>query len=195
MADAWYYARDDNRIGPFSGRQLRDLATLGEILSTDTVWKLGVEKGVLAGKVKNLFSLPAAISLEKVPVVPQPLISEPVVEKVVAVVAPEQWLLPEEVPEAVPPKPAAAAQAAAAPAPYKPNTAPRPKNGRAMAISGAEIFSQDGTHAKYRKICTECGHKDSSCQTITISNMTTKTGYYCPKCKRQRSVVVQCTLG
>jgi len=59
MADEWYYAHDATRIGPFSAFQLKKLATLGSILRTDTIWKVGVEKGVLASKVKNLFTLPS----------------------------------------------------------------------------------------------------------------------------------------
>jgi len=55
MADQWYYARDECRLGPFSGRELRELAVCGLLLPTDTVWKLGVKKGVTAAHVKNLF--------------------------------------------------------------------------------------------------------------------------------------------
>ena len=60
MADEWYYAHDANKIGPFSGQQLKNLAATGHILQADIIWKEGVAKGVLASKVKNLFSLPPA---------------------------------------------------------------------------------------------------------------------------------------
>jgi hypothetical protein len=55
MDDEWYYEHGDNRGGPCSGRQLRELADSGKIVPKDTIWKEGVEGGVLAGKVKNLF--------------------------------------------------------------------------------------------------------------------------------------------
>ena len=55
MADRWFYAHDEIKIGPYSGRELRDLADSGEIVVTDTIWKEGIEQGVLARKVKNLF--------------------------------------------------------------------------------------------------------------------------------------------
>jgi hypothetical protein len=58
MIDRWYYAHDSNKIGPFSGRQMMHLALAGDILQTDTIWKEGMEKGVLATKVQYLF--PAA---------------------------------------------------------------------------------------------------------------------------------------
>ena len=48
-------ARDGCRLGPFSGRELRDLAVCGLLLPTDTVWKAGIEKGVAAALVKHLF--------------------------------------------------------------------------------------------------------------------------------------------
>ena len=51
----WYYAHDGKKIGPLSGRELKDLATSGRILPTDTVWSEGTEWGVVARKVKNLF--------------------------------------------------------------------------------------------------------------------------------------------
>src|SRR5262245_2149690 len=44
VPDLWYYSHDEHKIGPYSGRQLKDLADSGEILPTDTVWKEGIEK-------------------------------------------------------------------------------------------------------------------------------------------------------
>lgn len=55
MTDQWYYAIDQERLGPFSSAQLKELASIGQIAPTYIVWKEGVEKGVLAAKVKNLF--------------------------------------------------------------------------------------------------------------------------------------------
>jgi hypothetical protein len=59
VAEQWYYRHDDVKTGPWSSRQLKELAVAGGILPTDFVWKQGIEKGVLAEKVKNLFA-PAA---------------------------------------------------------------------------------------------------------------------------------------
>jgi len=56
MADLWYYEEDERKLGPFSGRQLKELATCGRILPGDTIWKEGIPSGVLARKVKYLFS-------------------------------------------------------------------------------------------------------------------------------------------
>jgi hypothetical protein len=58
MIDQWYFAWGENRFGPFSAEQLKELAVLGRLQPTDTVWKEGVEKGVLAERVKHLFSTP-----------------------------------------------------------------------------------------------------------------------------------------
>jgi GYF domain 2 len=55
VADRWYYAHGARRLGPFTARELSGLAAAGKLLPADTVWKDGMEKGVLAEKVKNLF--------------------------------------------------------------------------------------------------------------------------------------------
>jgi len=53
VADFWYYSHDTKKIGPCSGRQMRDLADSGGILLTDTVWKEGIVKGVAASKFRK----------------------------------------------------------------------------------------------------------------------------------------------
>jgi hypothetical protein len=58
MADNWYYATDGKKLGPFSSAQLKALAAAGQLLTSHTVWKEGVEKGVQAARVKNLFPEP-----------------------------------------------------------------------------------------------------------------------------------------
>jgi hypothetical protein len=75
----------------------------------------------------------------------------------------------------------------------KPTPKERPKaKGRAAAISGADIVSQDGEYARYRMKCVKCGHKDSSCHTIPITNRFYKASYFCPKCRKRCEVAVQC---
>jgi hypothetical protein len=66
MAAIWYYAHDENRIGPFSSRQLKELASTGAILLSDTIWKEGIAKGVVASRVKDLFPLTNGASLKAV---------------------------------------------------------------------------------------------------------------------------------
>lgn len=62
MAYRWFYLHGTTlngaaRNGPYSCRELADLAASGQILPTDTVWKEGIDKGVLARRVKYLFQL------------------------------------------------------------------------------------------------------------------------------------------
>jgi hypothetical protein len=57
MADQWYFARNNQSRGPFSATELQALAASGQIRAADTVWKEGMEKGVLAAKVKHLFAV------------------------------------------------------------------------------------------------------------------------------------------
>lgn len=211
MADEWYYAHDANKIGPLSGWQLKNLAALGNILSTDTIWKDGVEKGVLACKVKNLFSFPPVsvpVPLEKVAVLSQMPASAPFAATVLPIIKSESSPPPpaEVFPAEVPPSGnsafsvdlailGASSQRKPVAKSIQPRVAPKPASkGRAVAVKGADIVSQDGITAKYRRKCTECGHKDEACQTITISNKTTKAGYYCPKCRKKRDVAIRCTL-
>jgi hypothetical protein len=71
MADQWYFASDNEKFGPFSAAQLMEAAALGRLRPTDTVWKEGMEKGVLAAKVKNLFPDYKAKALSPMPIVPE----------------------------------------------------------------------------------------------------------------------------
>jgi hypothetical protein len=68
------------------------------------------------------------------------------------------------------------------------------RKGRAAATKGADIVSQDGFKAKYRRKCTVCGQKDQVVQTIIIANRTTNSGYYFPKCKKRGDATIQRTL-
>jgi hypothetical protein len=63
MADQWYFARDNQRLGPFSAAELKDFAAQGQLQPSDTVWKEGIARGVLAEQVKHLFLAPAAETL------------------------------------------------------------------------------------------------------------------------------------
>lgn len=63
--------------------------------------------------------------------------------------------------------------------------------GRATALKGAVIISQDGEYLKYRKKCTECGHEDSCTRAIPITNGVTRDTFFCSKCRKKREVVIQ----
>lgn len=169
MAGGWYYAHEEQaKLGPYSGERLKELAASGAILPTDTVWKAGVDDGVPAQLVKNLFASAPAMVLPLAPVVPKLAAANP-------------GTIPFEDEDAAP--------AEAAPAKTE---RPRPKlRATAVAVKGADLVGQDGVDARYRMKCSECGHKDSSCRTFKIVAKTVKSGFFCPKCKKRREVIVQ----
>lgn len=56
MADVlWYYAKNDQQLGPISGVELRRLAQAGDLTRDDLVWREGMENWAAAGRVKGLF--------------------------------------------------------------------------------------------------------------------------------------------
>lgn len=62
---AYYYSSGDQRLGPVTGQQLKDLARNGQITPTDTIWRDESEKGMPAGRIKGLFpseSLPSGMN-------------------------------------------------------------------------------------------------------------------------------------
>ena len=184
MADSWYYARDDERNGPFSSRQLRDLADAGSILATDTIWKTGVEQGVLATKVKHLFpladvrpaevvSIPPVESTRAIP--PAPVESIPSDPLMSSLIVPEQS--PATEPAPIPPRP--------------PVHEPPARQRTASAGKGTIIMGQDGTQVKFKKQCTTCNTVDSSWTTMKITAGTMKSGFFCPKCRKRREVEIR----
>jgi hypothetical protein len=66
------------------------------------------------------------------------------------------------------------------------------KKGRAMAMKGAVIISQNGETAQYRKKCVKCGHEDACRTTLPIRNIVTTTSFFCPKCRKAGEVVIRC---
>jgi hypothetical protein len=180
MANQWYYAHGGGMIGPYSGRQLRELAASGGIVPTDTVWKEGVEKGALASKVKNLFPLAAAAApIEASPPSPR---GEPVPARPPDL-APAVATLGVTSPQAKVP-------GASQPGPQQGQA----RMGRAMAVRGAVIVGQDGVSVKYKKKCTVCGHADSFSHTMPIRNGACKATYFCPKCRKNRDVEIKGSL-
>jgi hypothetical protein len=208
MSDRWYYAHDDNKVGPFSGRQLLDLAVVGEILRTDTVWKEGIEKGVLATRVQYLFPPARAVVSTVSPVAPSELApsssglvapisgdrkpapaglstgkgaEEPIAREALDPTGPPPADFPDDIrllPEATAP----ASTNQLTPLPY---TAPKR---RAVAVTGAAIVSQDGTRVRFRKKCAACGYEDQSWSTLQITLGSMKTTFCCSKCLKKQGV-------
>ena len=51
----WYYARDDEQLGPISTADLRQLAAAGKLAPEDFVWKEGMEQWAPASELQGLF--------------------------------------------------------------------------------------------------------------------------------------------
>jgi hypothetical protein len=170
MGVRWFYGRGSEITGPVSGPELSVLAAGGQVLPTDTVWQEGVEDGVPAIRVRNLFR-PAPVAAATAVIDPPagdgipPLIAaDPPADLAAAPVSPE--------PEA----PLAAAPAWQAP----------PKGGRAVAGKGVVLIGQDGATVKYRGKCGTCGREDSSWKSIPVPRGSTRVGFFCPKCRKRR---------
>jgi antitoxin component YwqK of YwqJK toxin-antitoxin module len=56
MAEQWYIVHDQQKAGPFSPTQLRQLASSGQLVPTDHVWKEGMASWVSASKISGLFA-------------------------------------------------------------------------------------------------------------------------------------------
>lgn len=188
MVELWYYASDESKIGPCSGRELKDLAASGRILPTDTIWKEGIAKGVLATKVKNLF---------------------PPIQADVAPVntrfqsAPSSSLSPGCTPASEKLPPIAALDLSPSSTEQPPNEkvsetlsppASQPKKvrkARVVGIKGAVIVGQDGTNVKYRKKCAVCHYEDNCWNTMRITKGLSRVGFFCPNCRTRREVQIQ----
>jgi hypothetical protein len=185
MVDQWFYARDANKLGPFSSAQLRELAIAGEIQPTDTVFKAGIEKGVAAAKVKNLFpagSAPVANAPGSVATADtgdSPLASAPLH------VTPAPAFIPDPpMPSELPPVEQAKTNKSAG------SGVLPPRKGRATAVLGAVLVGQDGINVQYIKQCTACGYQDRSKSRMPIKQGTTRVGFFCPKCRKLRQVQI-----
>jgi hypothetical protein len=191
MHQHWFYGQEGNRLGPCTAQQLRELAIAGKILLTDTVWKEGIDRGVLATRVKNLFPLPATLSLSRdftasvsQPAVPESSHAEGPLDKP----TPRGSL--EDAPEVV--GSLDEGSPVKTPAPYQPSAEKKQvRKGRASAIKGAKITGQDGTTVQFRKLCTTCGYEDPSRATMPIRTGMTRIPFYCRKCRKPRDVEIQ----
>ena len=167
MATQWYFEREARRFGPYLAAQLRELAANGELRPQDFVWKEGMEKGVLASRVGNLFAGPAAGVPLAEGAAPAAEEREPALVK--AETPPARVEVPEAV-KAPPPLPV--------------------RKPRVLSIRGGVIQSQDGTVVRYRKTCPKCGHSDNSITSAPIQCGTTRTNFFCPKCRKNHPVEI-----
>src|SRR5262249_47514458 len=63
--------------------------------------------------------------------------------------------------------------------------------GRALAVKGVLIISQNGKSVQYRKKCERCGHVEA-CRTSMLIRRGCHTAiYFCPKCKKTSQVLIQ----
>jgi Fe-S oxidoreductase len=74
-APQWYYARNNQRVGPLSSAQLKALAAAGTLTPADRVLRVGTKKWVPAAKVKGLF--PVTPSPSTPPPPPSPCVLAP----------------------------------------------------------------------------------------------------------------------
>jgi len=51
----WYYARNDQQLGPISSADLKRMAAAGELSPGDLVWREGMEEWITAENVRGLF--------------------------------------------------------------------------------------------------------------------------------------------
>jgi hypothetical protein len=166
MADQWYYWHDAAILGPFTGKELFDLAASGNILTTDTVWKDGVEAGVQASQVNHLF-VPVLLALPRDPVTNTTETQSDGTSKTAAAI------------------PVASEPKADAPR-WDVGSQKRGGKSRAVAGKGAVLVGQDGVNVKFLMKCTTCGYQASTWKTMPITRGTTKVVFYCQKCRKQR---------
>jgi hypothetical protein len=185
MPVQWYYGYGRSRFGPFSSDELRALADDGRIQPMDTIWKEGVEIGVPAHRVKDLFPSEAPLRpsyadtlaechLENSGVLadkasaeePDDLMAEPETEEDFDASEPEVQ-------------------------PHKPGQPLTEKKGRATVLRGAVICNQDGTSVYFRKKCVKCGFEETGRSRMPIRNGIARTTFFCPKCRKAQPVEIQ----
>jgi hypothetical protein len=70
----------------------------------------------------------------------------------------------------------------------------KPRKRIAVGLKGALVLSQDGYRVLYRKKCSQCGFEDTGRSTMLISTGTTRSHFFCPKCRKSREVQIQGTM-
>jgi hypothetical protein len=216
MIEQIYVERSGRKFGPFSATQLKALARAGKLRPTDTVWKEGMEKAVLAAQLKNLFpSIPTlpcpvdAVAAKATQAASSTASSDdPSVSYLDgSAIADLAHTPPKELPETSGKNaptvlcqeiPTVADQSADhntslnARPPVRHSEKPRMR--RAVAVQGAVLASQDGYSVHYRKKCSACGFEDNCRSTMLISTGITRSHFFCPKCRKSREVQIQGTM-
>jgi hypothetical protein len=176
VTEQWYYWHEYEILGPFSGKQLVDLASAGNILPDDIVWKDGVECGVPARQVNHLFTAPS----------PPTLAPESTANGTNPTTGTAEGGKPAEgasVPSASPVDEPVKSS-------WDRGRATSGGKARAVAGTGTIIVGQDGVTVKFRMKCTVCGFEDSSWKSKTITRGTTRLPFYCPKCRKRCNVEI-----
>jgi hypothetical protein len=197
MADRWFFGRGDRRFGPFSASELREFTVSGQLQPTDMVWKEGIEAGVLASRVKNLF--PPSATAVRAPVATeaagaQAAATEPIAEKAAgdseSVLSPSAEGASAAAPDAGEAA-AAAAPAGPAPADIPPQRQPKKDKARVQSVQGGILLSEDGKYMQYRKKCRKCGFEDAARTTLLIKNGVVRQIFFCPKCRKPSDVEIR----
>jgi hypothetical protein len=208
MAEQYYYSQDDVQFGPFSAIQMRDLATAGRIRPTDLVWREGSGQRVLASRVKNLFADPPPQGPAG-PGTPTPAPS--FVAARPAQGAPAAAGRPAPEPRATASAPAAEETSAGSPdsdsaeipatEPSQPlpqaarkGPAPQERQKRVVGIKGGTLVGQDGVKVLFRKKCSTCGYEEAARSSTFIKLGTSRIPFFCPKCRKARSVEINAVL-
>jgi hypothetical protein len=95
----WYYARNNQRLGPVSMDQLKQLASTGGLSPTDLVWKDGMPNWAAASTIAGLFPAPAAAARPAAvasPAAPAAVAPAPAVSAAPAAVAPAPGVSPDD---------------------------------------------------------------------------------------------------
>jgi hypothetical protein len=216
MTDRWYFGWNKERFGPFSAVQLKDLGALGKLQPTDTVWKEGTENGVLADNIRNLFSDSPAEALHakaagpvayesstrdaQLPeIIPNGLMLKVVPDQTDVAFSDSPSPINSPGSEEIEERALEASCALSTATDLKPitnDTDPvtqrKPlRKGRAIAVKGAVIISQDGGIVQYRKKCIKCAYEDACKNSMPIKNGVSRQRFFCPKCRKIGEVVIQ----
>jgi hypothetical protein len=92
MSSQWFTQRpNEEKRGPFSDSELKQLARNGELLATDFVWREGMSQAVPASKIKGLFQeTPPPVPPVTLPPLPPPLVDPNNFDALVAGLVPTQ---------------------------------------------------------------------------------------------------------
>ena len=84
MADQWYYTQNDERQGPVTPEELKELANSGQLKPDDLIWKKGMKDWIEAAKLSGLIPSeladappPLPKSVPAVHVAPSPVVAVP----------------------------------------------------------------------------------------------------------------------